>query len=65
MCSYPVPKILLPHDIEAQIQQRSSKKSQPDPSKIDSQEEDLNGNGGIARVETSLAEENDLLSSEV
>jgi hypothetical protein len=42
MYSYPVPNIiLLPHDIEAQIQKRSSKnKSQPE-----SQEKDSNGNG--------------------
>jgi hypothetical protein len=58
MCSYPVPNILLPYNIEAQIQQRSSKKSQRDLSKIESQEKDLNGNGSIARVENSSAEEN-------
>jgi hypothetical protein len=56
--SYPVPNILLPHDIEAQIQQRSSKKSQPDLSKIESQEKDLNGNRSIARIENSSAKEN-------
>jgi uncharacterized protein with WD repeat len=53
MCFYPVPNILLPHDIEAQIQQRSSKKSQPDLLKTESQEKDVNGNRGIARVENS------------
>jgi hypothetical protein len=56
MCFYPVPNILLPHDIEAQIQQRSSKKSQSDISKTESQEKDVNGNRGIARVENSSGE---------
>jgi len=56
MCLYPVPNILLPHDIEAQIQQRSAKKPQLDLSKIESQEKDLNGNGSIARVENSSRE---------
>jgi hypothetical protein len=57
MCLYPVPNILLPRDIEAQIQQRSLKKSQPDLSKIESQEKDLKGNGSIARVENSSGED--------
>jgi hypothetical protein len=56
MCFYPVPNILLPHDIEAQIQQRSSKKSQSDLLKTESQEKDVNGNRGIARVENSSGE---------
>jgi len=56
MCLYPVPNILLPHDIEAQIQQRSAKKPQLDLSKIESQEKDLNGNGSIIRVENSFRE---------
>jgi hypothetical protein len=58
MWSHPVPKTLLPQEIEAQIQKRSLKnKSQPDLSKIESQEKDLNGNGGIARVENSSAKD--------
>jgi hypothetical protein len=56
MCLYPVPNILLPHDVEAQIQQRSAKRPQLDLSKIESQEKDLNGNGSIARVEISSGE---------
>ena len=56
MCLYPVPNILLPHDIEAQIQQRSAKKPQLDLSKIESQEKDLNRNGSITRVENSSRE---------
>ena len=54
MCLYPVPNILLPHDIEAQIQQRSAKKPQLDLSKIESQEKDLNGNGSTARLMLDL-----------
>ena len=50
--------MLLPHDIEAQIQQRSVKKAQLDSSKVESQEKDLNRNGGIARVENNSIEEN-------
>lgn len=50
--------MLLPHDIEAQIQQRSAKKPQLDSSKVESQEKDLNRNGGIARVENKSIEEN-------
>ena len=56
MCLYPVLNILLPHDIEAQIQQRSIKKPQLDLSKIKSQEKDLNKNGSIIRVENSSRE---------
>ena len=56
MCLYPVPNILLPHDIEAQIQQRSAKKPQLDLSKIESEEKDLNRNGSITRVENSSGE---------
>jgi hypothetical protein len=52
MCSYPVPNILLPHDVEAQIQQRSAKKLQLDLSNIESKEKDVNGTGS-ARVESS------------
>jgi hypothetical protein len=55
MCLYPVPNILLPHDVEAQIQ-RFAKKPQLDLLKIESQEKDLNGNGSIARVENSSGE---------
>ena len=58
MCSYPVPKILLPHDVEAQLQKRSSKdRSQLGLSKVESQERDLNRDGGITRVENSSAED--------
>jgi len=53
MCLYPVPNILLPHDVEAQIQQRSAKKLQLDLSKVESEEKDLNRNGSFARVENS------------
>jgi len=56
MFLYPVPKILLPHNIEAQIQQRSGKKPQLDLSKIESEEKDLNRNGSITRVENSSGE---------
>jgi hypothetical protein len=38
VCLYPVPNILLPHDIKAQIQQRFAKKPQLDLSKIESEE---------------------------
>jgi hypothetical protein len=58
MCLYPVPIILLPHDVEAQIQKRSAKKPQLDSSKVESEEKDLNRNGGIARVENNSIEEN-------
>jgi hypothetical protein len=61
MCLYPVPNILLPHDVEAQIQ-RSAKKPQVDLSKIESQEKDVNGNGSIARVENSSGENAHILS---
>jgi hypothetical protein len=56
MCLYPVPNILLPYNIEAQIQQRSTKKLQLDLSKIESKEKDLNRNGSITRVESSSGE---------
>lgn len=58
MCLYSVPKILLPHDVEAQIQQLSAKKPQLDLSKIESEEKDANGIRGIARVENSPRENN-------
>jgi len=58
MCLYPVPIILLPHDVEAQIQKRSAKKPQLDSSKVESEEKDLNR--GIARVENNSIEENTL-----
>jgi hypothetical protein len=56
MCLYPLLNILLPHDVEAQIQQRSARKLQLDLSKIESKEKDLNRNGSIARVENSSGE---------
>ena len=57
MCSYPIPNILLPHDIEAQLQKCLSKdKSQPDRSQRESQVEPT-GNGDIARIENSSTEE--------
>jgi hypothetical protein len=52
------PKILLPHDVEAQIQQPSAKKPQLDLSKIESEEKDANGITDIARVENSPRENN-------
>ena len=58
MYLYPVPNILLPHDIQAQIQKHSSKKSQPDLSKVESQEKDLNGNGSITRAENNSVGDN-------
>jgi hypothetical protein len=62
MCLYPVPNILLPHDVEAQIQQRSAKKLQLDLSKVESEEKDLNRNRSIARVENSSGENAHILS---
>jgi hypothetical protein len=56
MCLYPVPNILLPHNVETQIQQRSAKKPQLYSSRVENQEKDLNGNGIIARVEHSSGE---------
>ena len=50
------PSYLLPHDVEAQIQQRSAKKLQLNLSKIESEEKNLNGNGSMARVENSSGE---------
>ena len=56
MCLYPVPNILLPHDVEAQIPKRSARKPELDLSKIENEEKDLNGNGIIARVKNSSRE---------
>ena len=53
MCLYPVPNILLPHDIEAQIQQRSIKKLQLGLSNIEGKEKDSSESGSITRVESS------------
>jgi hypothetical protein len=63
MCLYPVPNILLPHDVEAQIQQRSAKKPQLDLSKIESEEKDLNRNRSIAQVENNSGENAHILST--
>ena len=58
MCLYPVLNILLLYEVEAQIQKRSVKKPQLDSSKVESEEKDLNRNGGIIRVENNSIEEN-------
>jgi hypothetical protein len=58
MCSYPIPNILLPHDVEAQLRKRSSKgRSQLDLLQMGSQEKELTEGGDIAQGGNSSTEE--------